>query len=853
MTDSKPRNYMLHLKSYVGSIVLAALLLQGCGSSSDSETTTDTAAATAAVETFDATTSFLSSSALSDEEKAQVTSDLTLKMAALDASNEQMKTFVDSLIAKQETITNRKEAYEAIAKAMTSNTTDAAAAPELHTASILSTITDPVTDLVTDGIVDLLDTSVGNEITAATFDVVLNSEGVTVVMIDAARASETMAEIMVDALEADWSLTDKMCPMLQENVEFGEKFTALAEESDLVGRFFFERIDAPMYACLADAMILSNDDEDAVNNRDYGDYAVKYSTNGYMALLMDRYATDYFIAPTGSTEVRRADKFVSLLLDTGLAADYNATSKTFENHGDGNELTNEKFFYALFKTPNTTAQFISAMEKIDEDVKVMLMDNIFLGTQENGTSDTMQGYLNIIAIGSSMYDGIYGTKDENGVRQNAFGFGAYTADFINFALLIPMDRYVSYGKAFVNAGYQYAAFHGIDVWAGVSDTVKAAWNAYTSDTTADTNTTTATNAPARSAGLGITESDWTGDIKDLFVSAWGRVDYIDLYDAFKDENSSVWTELSDQANAAYHTVIDGRDDNGTLVKEWSTEIHNDLNVFDDEVYGFHGLIELATQEDIYYATCGNRSTNYIGVTEVCENNESYTMENAKAAFTLPPFADLTWSYVYGTAKDGATAYVSDNINADWFADLSDNDLVRQYFYPSADNVYIPNWMLSINWLSLPTNVTDAKVEAKDFSFNSGYFDIYVTSTNPALLTDIVDANGTVIDSAEIDLSELRDVNVTRVEMGSDTVIAVDENGTTLDGLYVYQVRVISPEDTAAVLNKITDWKSTVEAWKDALLVAIGLDSSSAANVDTTDANTTTTDTNTTVTDTNTTN
>ena len=810
---------MLRLKSYAGSIVLAGLILQGCGGggASDGATPVDVSqeALTQAKKLNLASDVFATAFDTNASLKTQVTSDLSMKIAQLYKSNADVKKFVDDLMVAHSTeLTTLKDAFDAIAAAITSKTNSVSSS---KARGLLGNITAPLTGAVKDTLVNALDTKVGNAVTGAAFDVVLNSEGVTVVMLDAARKSETTAQIMVDALEAKWELTEKMCPMLRESTEFGEKFTALAEENEVVAKFFFERIDANMYNCLADAMLLSN-------NENVHDDSVSHSTNGYMGVLMDRYAADYFIMPTGSTEDRRADKFVSLLLNTGAVANYDAASKTFSGHGDGNELINEKFFYSLFKTPTSTASFVSAMDKVDPETKKMLMDNIFTGTNpDNNSTDTVQGYLNIISIGSAMYDGIYGEVGADGTRSGGYGFGSYVGSFVNFALLIPSDRYMTYGKAFVNAAYEYALFHGIDVWAGVSEAAKTAWNNFATSSSVS-------SSSARSAGAGVTGSDWYDDIKDIMGQAWSNVSLSDIYNSLMGGDTSVVTTLQDQSNIAYDTFVDGRDANGT--KKYPTDITNPATVHNDTVYGLHGLVELAVQEDVFAVHCGSRATDYYLSGYECTNDANYTMTDAKAAFTLPPVSELTWSYAYNAATAGAITYFNNNVNAAWFADLSTNDLIRQYFYPSADNIYIPNWMLAIDWLSLPANVTKAEIAATDFDFNAGYFDIYVTSPNDHLL---VDTTTEPVVSADIELANIvsliKDINVTRVDMGDDSIIAVGNDGQTLDDLYVYKVRTISPEDTQAILAYLA-------TLQDSALSAIGLDSSNAGLVDTTDVNTT---------------
>jgi len=791
---------MLHLKSYVGSVLLAALLLQGCGSS-ESENTTVTSKVSASVIQAENTIDAIN--------EAFVGLDENSTQEEVDAATREAKLLASQPVSSTQTAT--------------------------QTAGLFSKITDKVKDKVKDGLVKVLDTKLGDKVTTAAFDVVLNSEGVTVVMLDLARKSETTSQIMINSMEADWGLAEKMCPMLRGSTEFGEKFTALAEERDIIGRFFFERIDANMYGCLTDAMLLSNND--AVH-----DGSVSHSTNAYMGLLMDRYANDYFITPTGSTAVRRADKFVSLLLNTGANATYDANTKTFTGHGDANELINEKFFYSLFKTPETTDSFVSAMDKVKSadaangtNTLTMLMDNIFLGKPNGaGEADTIQGYLNIIAIGSGMYDGIYGEANAEGTRSGAYGFGAYSGAFIGFAGLIPSDRYMTYARAFMNAGYKYAEFHGINVWGTALDSAttvaQAAWDAYTAPTDV-----AATPSPARSAGLGLTGSDWYDDIFDLMLSAWSSVSLADLSSALLSSDQSVMAELTDQGNTAYSIFVDGRNADGSKNEAYMTTITNPNyipstqdGIENDNVYGIHGLIELAMQEDIFYVTCGSSATdittsfeNSLGYT--CDNNVSYTMAHAKAAFTLPAFNELTWEFAYGTATNGAMAYYDNNVDANWLADLSSNELVREYFYPSAKNIYIPNWLLAVDWLSAPANFKNTNVAKTNFDFNAGYFDIYVTSINETLF-HVTDENN-VTTTGDIDLvtvaGTVKTIEISKVDMGNDDIIAVDEDGLDITGLNVYKIRAITPEDTQALMNYLSDLS-------DSALSAIGLDSSNTA-------------------------
>jgi len=787
---------MNNWKHYAGSILLAGLLLQGCSSTEDNDN--NTVEKSDEAKAAQSTANTLLTIATTDNRSAK----LALASGDLETSDDAANFMKDALatLVTNGTITQAEADAFMADNDLNQAFLDVYAAAHADNAntSAQRSVFSKLGDKLKDGLVDVMDSTVGDAITGAAFDVVLNSEGVTVFMLDQARNSETMTQIMIDALDANWDLTKKMCPMLQTNTEFGEKFAALAWERKSMADFFFVAVDAPMYGCLTDAMLLSNND--AVHHE-----SVEHSTNAYMGMLLEKYATTYFIKPELATDPQgygSTFKFASLMMDNGVNVDYNSTSNTFENHGDGNELINEQFFYSLFKTPGTTNAFVAAMDQLDQDVVTMFMDKIFLGApgSVDAEDDTVQGYLNIISVGSAMYDGIYGEKNAEGTRVNAYGFGSYTNAFIGFAGLIPSDRYLTYGKAFIDAGYAYAQYNGLNVWEDITNTAQDAWDNYTAPAP----------APARSAGLGTLGSDWLGDITDLFTTAWSGFSLTAIYDAFTTEDESVIAELKNQANVAYATVLDGRDETGA--QTYATEIHNDATVYNDEVYGFHGLIELAMQEDIYRTVCGNASTDHIGVDDVCDNNSSYTMDNAKAAFTLPPFADITWAFAYNSAMDGATAYYNNFVDAGWLADLSTNELVREYFYPSADNVYIPSWLLAIDWLKLPDNVNNAQIAETDFDFDAGYLDIYVASTNANLV-------------ASLDLPQAADpvktIEMVKIEMGDDSIIAVDANGQDLAGLYIYKVRVVSPEDTAAVL-------AYLNGLGDDALAAIGIDSDNAA-------------------------
>ena len=137
-------------------------------------------------------------------------------------------------------------------------------------------------------------------------------------------------------------------------------------------------------------------------------------------------------------------------------------------------------------------------------------------------------------------------------------------------------------------------------------------------------------------------------------------------------------------------------------------------------------------------------------------------------------------------------------------------------------------MLAVDWLSAPANFKNTNVAKTNFDFNAGYFDIYVTSINETLF-HVTDENN-VTTTGDIDLvtvaGTVKTIEISKVDMGNDDIIAVDEDGLDITGLNVYKIRAITPEDTQALMNYLSDLT-------DSALSAIGLDSSNTANVDTT--------------------
>ena len=283
---------------------------------------------------------------------------------------------------------------------------------------------------------------------AQMFKVMLMSGTMTKLMLRLAIRFPILTTVMIHVLGQYWGITSRMIPYLKYDREFGELFMQLAYEQPKMAHFVFQNIDAPLYNAMTYSMLLSQE------------------TTERLAIMMNWYALYYLKTPS---QGNRYDAFTNQLFFTrnNVTQDEN---RTISGHGDGLELANERFYYAMFSYPLSTSQFIKAMEKVDaagadydtynlhgdsgHQTVVDFMDFIFSGIQETDVygdktglnADRMQGSYNIFAIAQGMLTGI-----------ERAGFEAYLQNFIDFALLIPPERYLDYGQAFGMAGYTYFA------------------------------------------------------------------------------------------------------------------------------------------------------------------------------------------------------------------------------------------------------------------------------------------------------------------------------------------------------------------------------------------------------------
>jgi len=793
-----------------GSVVLATLLLSGCGDSNSNENeaapTTNTQDGSATDGSTTDTTA-KTQTELENEKRAQtlfatldadgLTKIEKIKIASGEYQNS-VETFMtkfinDSVESGAITREAADEILEGDLNAAYIELITLASAPDSETNAKQRGLLDGLTQGIKDLLNDALASSLGQSVGGAAFELVLDSDGITVVMLDMARDSRTVTDAMIDILgdQGNWNdVTPKMYPLLRENTEFGEKFAALAYEMNpetkdgapAMGRFFFSMVDREMYGALADAMVLS--DDDAVH-----DESVSMSTTGYMGKMMVRHAKQFFIAPgtgvqadlstaSGNT-YGSTDAFANLMFDTGAPVTMDDNG-TVSGHGDASELQNERFFHAMFRTPTATGDFVDAMKQLDQSTVNMFMDQIFLGqsTDANVSADNIQGYYNIISIAGSMNEGIAN-----------YGMTAYYDGFIGFYGLVPVEKFGPYGLAFMNAGFHYMGVNDIDIWGGVSETAKGYYEDFVAQYLGgeDTNATTDENvsaAPAfRAEGLGTYDTSWSGVIYDCSGKGWEQV--------------SIWDSITGAVTGLFE------DDNTTAEDVNSTE----LGAMDTFSVCLHDEIELAVREDI------------VNDSKLDENvSTDKTMDEAIAEFTLPSFTDITFKYIYTGAYDRAAQTANFFYDStlgdlsDWWTDFSIIDsatgayeYTKGFVWDSETGdwatseqrwAYFPNWLANTQWYDLEAYYADS-TSTLTVDFDAGYVDFYVVSRDANLTTTAAGLSETMtlVDTDDLPLSVHKDLNIDDI---------ADEDITEF---YVYTIRIYSTTGLDELLQQLKDYIS----------------------------------------------
>lgn len=609
--------------------------------------------------------------------------------------------------------------------------------------------------LLKDAINKLAATNAGQKLGGEAFKLVLDNDGLTVAMIDLARGSRTITDAMIDILGDDknWNdVTPKMYPSLKNDREFGEKFAALAYEMNPetkdgapnMGAFFFSKVDTGMLNALADAMIISDD-----SNFDGG---VSMNTTQYMAKLIERHAKEFFIMPnTGvSADLNTAsgksygktDAFANLLFDTGInvARDENGT---YSGHGDASEYALEKFFYAIFRNPESTLSFVKGMKQVNEtnpEIIQLYMDKIFLGGDDN-TSDVFQGYLNIEAVAGAFNEGI-----------EKYGMSAYYSSIKGFYDLVPSDRFYPYAKAFMNAGFNYANLSISGIYGGVSGYVTGYFNEDNTTILPDAN-----QSKSRSLGQGSYNTQWSTVIWDCSTAGWN--------------DFSVWDTIK-----GYYSEDNSTNETNVSKVTFSSCLHDE--------------IELSIREDLV-----NEQNLTI---EQAEGN--FTLPS----FSDITFK-YVYTGAYNRLYTTASFFYTDKVNdlSEWWNDYSILDSVTGAYNYTKDFVfgtseerwaYFPNWLADTQWFDLKEYYSSS-TSTLTIDFYKGYVDFYVISED-ANLTETVkglDVNLTRVETTDLPLSVQKDLNITEVK--------ADE----ITEYYVYTTRVYSTTGLTEMLAKLEDY------------------------------------------------
>jgi len=328
-------------------------------------------------------------------------------------------------------------------------------------------------DKIKDGLADIMGAEELEFLMTPVFELMLKSGTVTKEALQLAIGSNTIMKGMIGAFDNGWSdIAPSMQPLLENDIEFGHLFMTLAlahggrngisVDADgnpildangsemprlLMAEFLFSRIDAPMYHSLTIGM--SN------SRTSVGDHegAPGYMTEVLSNLMARPDMAKFFEIPTDLeyTDAMSNTAFSKLLFSNGEII--KTVDGVTTGHGDGSELANERFFYEMFATPESTTNFITAMNNVQnnpalgEDTKIALMSQIFLAANDITETDEEQAYHNIYAIAGGMAKGL-GEGGDN--------FAKYQDNFIGFAALMPYTYdSVSYAGSFIAALSSY--------------------------------------------------------------------------------------------------------------------------------------------------------------------------------------------------------------------------------------------------------------------------------------------------------------------------------------------------------------------------------------------------------------
>ena len=481
------------------------------------------------------------------------------------------------------------------------------------------------------------------------FSVMLNNGDLSVEMIDLALLNSNLTPMIIDAMGNNWALlTPKIATLLKKESAFAQKLTELAATQANFGNFLFANIDQNMFSALSQAMVSTQ--QTAVN----------------VSNLLITYAPKHLKIPTNSVDTSELRSFSTLIFSNGeMHSDSNASTRN-----DANELNNERFFYALFKSPIATANFITAMNSVQaNDIKVStaLMNQIFLGERkESGLtiSDVDQSFYNIYAIVGGI---AHGMKTD--------GASEYVTGLSGFARLVPVDSFFAYSKRFASAGMSYLTRNDIDPQEFLSVTQDAMFN-YTA-------------FPESEVQKTLNAEDDTTNNDAWYETLWDNVSVGSIFGSLSEwwatasgEYGSYISSISDKVGALVDTGID----------YVSAEVHV---VLENEIQ------ELLGQAEYVLPPFSEIGYDYISG-EVLRQVDDY----------------ITINGYTGILRDiSDSSYVNEYIYED-AVNLAKSTEVWKY---------IPIWMTEMDWLKLPASYENYQLE-----FTADQISVYFLSKNDSL-------------------------------------------------------------------------------------------------------------------------
>lgn len=174
------------------------------------------------------------------------------------------------------------------------------------------------------------------------FSQVLNNPQLTLDMIICAKGNDAMVQTMIKVVSANPQLLYKMQEIMRQSNKFTYHFMDLALINPSLAAFFFDVIHDDLYEAMTHPLVRSQE------------------IRVQMGKLMVQYGKD---------EMQPNKPFARVFFNLGEAG----------NDTDGNEIANERFYYAMFGNLESAHAFMDTLEKMDAQSQKAMLDFVFLG------------------------------------------------------------------------------------------------------------------------------------------------------------------------------------------------------------------------------------------------------------------------------------------------------------------------------------------------------------------------------------------------------------------------------------------------------------------------------------------